>query len=162
MSGLSMPTDADPRLEAAEALAAAISAAHFALAALMERIHGQGEVSSGRRAILLNLARLGPATVPALAAMRPVSRQYVQRLADALDAEDLIAKAPNPAHARSPLLSITEKGRARLAQMLGQERPILEELAEGMSVDEAGRMTAALLNLRERVIAIGPPPPAPD
>ena len=157
-----MQTDTDPRLKAAEEVAAAINAAHFALAALMERIHGQGEVSSGRRAILLNLARLGPATVPALAAMRPVSRQYVQRLADALETEGLIAKGPNPAHARSPLLSITERGQARLAQMLNHERPILAELAQSMSVDEAERLTAALTRLREQVIAVGPPTPPPD
>ena len=142
----------DSRLQAAEVAAAAISAAHFALVALMERIHGQGDVSSGRRAILLNLSREGPATVPALAAMRPVSRQYVQRLADALEAEGLVIKRANPAHARSPLLTITAEGEARLTQMLEREAPILARLADILSQEESAQLGDMLGRIRDGVI----------
>ena len=136
--------------QAAERVAAAISGAHFSLVALMEHIHGQA-ASSGRRAILLNLKTLGPKTVPQLAAMRPVSRQYVQRLVDELAAEGLVEKRPNAAHRRSPAIALTAPGEDQLAAMLARERPVIESLGGTLDPAAAEVLVAALDQIRDRV-----------
>ena len=48
-----------------------------------------------------------------------MTRQGVQRVADLLADEEIIAYVPNPDHARSPLLQLTQKGH-RLEQRLGE------------------------------------------
>jgi DNA-binding MarR family transcriptional regulator len=137
-------------VETAERIAVAVAGVHFALVALMERIHGQ-EASSGRRAILLNLRNLGPITVPRLAAMRPVSRQYVQRLVDQLERDGLVEKQANAAHRRSPTIALTALGAEHLADMLARERPIVECLATALPPDEAAALIASLGRVREHV-----------
>lgn len=96
-----------------------------------ERIHGQGETSSGRRAILRGLARLGPQTVPEMARARPVSRQYIQRLVNELTDDGLVEAAVNPAHKRSALIQITNAGAKTLDEMSARE----QELFEGIQID---------------------------
>ena len=138
----------DTDLQTAERVAGAISGAYFALVALMERVHGQ-ESSSGRRAILLNLRTLGPTPVPKLAAMRPVSRQYVQRLVDGLEAEGLVEKRPNAAHRRSPAIALTPAGAAHLDAMLAREAPVIAQLAAVLSRSEADVLVRDLVRVRQ-------------
>ncbi len=71
------------------------------LRATAAQMHGQGELSAGRRGILFELARLGPQSVPQMARARPVSRQYVRGLVDGLRADGLVDLAANPAHRRA-------------------------------------------------------------
>jgi len=136
--------------QTAERVAGAISGAHFALVALMEQVHGQ-TASSGRRAILLNLKSLGPKTVPQLAAMRPVSRQYVQRLVDGLALEGLVEKRSNAARRRSPAFALTASGEDQLAAMLARERPVIEALGGTLNPPAAEALIAALDQIRGRV-----------
>ena len=51
-----------------------------------------------------------PRTVPQIARRMGLARQSVQRVANALVEEELVALLPNPDHKRSPLLSLTERG----------------------------------------------------
>ena len=134
--------------EVLEALAGAVVYAGFALSAAMERVHGEGAFSSGRRALLLNLRDMGEATVPKLAAMRSVSRQYIQQLIDALREERLVAARDNPAHRRSPLYRLTQKGSTRLEAMLARETPLFEALSLAVDAKEAVRVTRLLRELR--------------
>ncbi len=65
---------------------------------------------------------IGPLTVSQLARSRAVARQGVQRHADALAEEGLVAWSENPRHQRSKLLVLTTRGertyrRARDAQL---------------------------------------------
>jgi DNA-binding MarR family transcriptional regulator len=64
-----------------------------------------------------SLALLGPLTVPAIAEMRPTSRQRMQRLADELEAEGLVEFIDNPRHRRSKLVRLTHKGEARYREL---------------------------------------------
>ena len=132
-----------------QALAEAVVYAGFALGAAMERIHGEGRYSSGRRALLLNLRDMGEATVPRLAAMRSVSRQYIQQLMDQLADEKLVAAHDNPAHRRSPLFALTRKGKARLDVLLAREKPLFAALVDAIDLDEASRVTRFLNRLRD-------------
>ncbi len=56
----------------------------------------------------------GSRTVPQTARRLGFTRQSVQRTADRLDAQALVAFVPNPDHRKSPLVEITAAGRAAL------------------------------------------------
>lgn len=71
----------------------------------------------GAFGFLRSLALLGPLTVPQIARMRPTSRQRMQRLADELAADGLVAFVDNPAHLKSKLVQLTPKGERRYREM---------------------------------------------
>jgi DNA-binding MarR family transcriptional regulator len=133
-----------------DAVALAITRAHFGMAALLARLHGEEGVS-GTRALLINLAELGPRTVPQLAAMRPVSRQYIQKLVDGMAAAGLVEKRTNAAHKRSPLIALTGAGRQRLQDMRAREAAVFEGLSDALSAGEAAELVAALERITARV-----------
>lgn len=133
-----------------DAVALAITRAHFGMAALLAKLHGEEGVS-GTRALLINLYELGPRTVPQLAAMRPVSRQYIQKLVDGMAAAGLAEKQPNAAHRRSPLIALTAAGRQRLQEMRRREAAVFAGLTDVLSPAEATQLVAALELIRVRV-----------
>jgi DNA-binding MarR family transcriptional regulator len=77
-----------------------------------EQIYGEDGRSTTRRGLLRGLVRYGPRTVPALARTRQVTRQHVQTAVNALLAEGLVERCPNPRHARSSLIRATAAGQA--------------------------------------------------
>ena len=88
---------------------------------------------AGAFGFLRSLALLGPLTVPEIARMRPTSRQRMQRLADELAAEGLVAFADNPRHRRSKLVRLTRKGDRRYRRLNAR----LLAVAYGMGADLA-------------------------
>ncbi|MCX5739407.1 MAG: helix-turn-helix domain-containing protein [Proteobacteria bacterium] len=82
------------------ALGDEVSLCHFRINALLEAIHGgsAGGSTPSRRAALRNLADRGAMTVPRMAALRPVTRQYMQTVVNDLLRDSLVELAPNPAH----------------------------------------------------------------
>lgn len=64
----------------------------------------------GAFGLLRSLALHGPLTVPQIARMRPVSRQRMQKLADALADDGLVEFINNPKHKRSKLVQLTPSG----------------------------------------------------
>lgn len=97
------------------------------LRAVSSEVHGQGELSAGRRGVLRSLYHLGPQTVPQLARARPVSRQHIQILVNGLLKDALVATGENPAHRRSPLLRLTSKGKRHLEAMQKRELRLLAQ-----------------------------------
>ncbi len=101
--------------------------------------------------LLRTLSARGPCTVPQIARMRPVARQHIQKLANELVKEGLVEFIDNPAHRRSRLLRLTEKGEQRFEELQGQFIGLTEELARGMD-EELLRTTAEGLRcLREKL-----------
>jgi DNA-binding MarR family transcriptional regulator len=102
-----MPAEARPELARLfeEVVRFYLSLSHTA--ALMYR-HGQ--LSGPRRTLLVMLSRTGPLTVAHIARARRESRQRVQPLVNALVRAGGLAYVPNPAHRRSPLVTLTPKG----------------------------------------------------
>jgi len=121
--------------------------------ALMDELHGMGESSAGQRAVLESIARRGPQTVPQLARARPVSRQHIQALVNALQERALVRLVPNPAHKRSHLVELTRKGATLLGEMQRRERSLLRRLDLGISPAELRKATAVLAELRRRLEA---------
>lgn len=114
-----------------------------------ELIHGQGELSSGRRSVLRGLAEHGPQTVPTMARARPVSRQYMQRIVNALTADGLAEVVINPAHKRSSLIQITAEGRAQLNEMAAREKEMLRGIQIKLSREDLDRATKTLREVRQ-------------
>ena len=121
------------------------------LRAVAEAVHGEGELSAARRGVLTSLARLGPQTVPQMAAVRPVSRQHVQAIVDSLAADRLVETIDNPAHKRSVLVRLTARGRTAVRDIVRRESALLASLDVGVSAAEIDRATEVLKKFRTRL-----------
>lgn len=104
------------------ALVDAVNRVHFRLFKEASDLHADLGLHVGHRAVLRDLVERGPATAPQLAAMRPVARQYMQRLIDDLNAMGLVTFKTNPAHRRSRFVAATAKGRRAFAAMQVREQ----------------------------------------
>ena len=93
----------------------------------------RGLASSGltvrQRAVMEILLRQGPLPVPALAEALHIQRQYVQVMVNEALAAGMVEKRPNPRHARSALIALTETGRTLIDTVMGQEHALLAEIA---------------------------------
>jgi DNA-binding MarR family transcriptional regulator len=110
----------------------------------------QGEavegLSVGVRAVLDLLGKQGPMTVPQMGRAQALSRQFVQRMVNDAAARGLVESVPNPAHQRSPLIRLTDEGRAAITAVLAREHGLLREVGGGLTETE---VTACLRVLGE-------------
>lgn len=114
---------------ALEALIEATSALHRRMTAVRDEIHRQERLPGGSRYVLRELGRRGPQTVPQIARARPASRQHIQTLVNRLHCEELVEFVSNPAHRRSRLVQLTERGRQRVERMVEREEALLGRIA---------------------------------
>jgi DNA-binding MarR family transcriptional regulator len=94
-------------------------------------------------------ARNGTLSVAEIARLLGLSRQAVQRLADVLEKEGLIAYAENPRHQRAKLAVLTQKGAARLSEIEARQAKWADALGADFTVAEMNRAQKLLA----RVIA---------
>ncbi|CAL9355015.1 MarR family transcriptional regulator [Streptomyces sp. DH-12] len=108
--------------------------------------HGltDGELSLGVRAVLTLLHRNGPMTVPQMGRAQAISRQFVQRMVNDAAARGLVESIPNPAHRRSSLIRLTERGASAIGEVLDREHALLRETG--------GRLTDAEVTACLRVL----------
>lgn len=66
---------------------------------------------------VLSVVSTEPCTVPAVARRLGLTRQGVQRVTGDLLTARLLSASPNPDHARSPLLTLTDRGQLVLEQL---------------------------------------------
>lgn len=128
-----------------------VSLCHFRINAMLEALHPKDQLAPSLRGVLRNLLQNGPMTVPAIAALRPVSRQFIQKVVDALKAEGFVTLRENPAHKRSKLVDITQAGRDHLAAMYALEAAALRRALErtGAQVDEVRQAADLLARFRQ-------------
>ncbi|WP_424944795.1 MarR family winged helix-turn-helix transcriptional regulator [Aliiroseovarius crassostreae] len=114
---------------------------------LMQRIEAKIEtdltgtgLTVRMRAVLEILAERGPLPVPDIAHALEVQRQYVQVMVNDTLSAGLTEKRPNPRHARSPLIALTETGQTLIDEVLAKEAQTVAALAEGL--DDADIATA--------------------
>lgn len=86
--------------------------------------------------VLNQLERNGPARVTALASAEGISQPWATKVVQRLVGRGLVAKLSDPQDRRAALLSITESGRALLAQRTQTRRRRLAELSAGLSADD--------------------------
>jgi DNA-binding MarR family transcriptional regulator len=119
------------------------------LQAAVDELHGGEAPSGGRRALLRDLARLGPQTVPQLARSRSVTRQHVQALVNQLAKAGYVELAANPAHRRSRLVDLTQRGRELVSGMNRRESEAFSALRSAARGEELRRAADVLRSLRE-------------
>lgn len=100
---------------------------------------------------VLSVLSDGAWTVPAVARRLGVSRQAVQRVADALAADGLVRFVDNPAHRRSPLVELTRAGRTILAQITDSSHGWRARLATLFSARELDDTRTTLRKLLQHV-----------
>jgi DNA-binding MarR family transcriptional regulator len=114
----------------------------------MGRAHGfLTSWGAGSYGFLRTLALEGPKTVPEIARSRPTSRQRMQRLADELAGEGLVAFVRNPSHRRSKLVRLTLKGEKQCREMTERLTELAGVFGHGLSASDmrkAGRIVRAL------------------
>ncbi|MDQ0943841.1 MarR family winged helix-turn-helix transcriptional regulator [Streptomyces sp. V1I1] len=86
------------------------------------------ELSVGVRAVLDLLRENGPMTVPQMGRAQALSRQFVQRMVNDAAAGQLVEITPNPAHQRSSLIRLTDRGRAAITAVIAREHALLREV----------------------------------
>ena len=107
---------------------------------------------------VLAVVENGSVTVADIARALTLARQSVQRVADILADEGLVAYEANPRHERAKLVSLTEAGRVVLAAIQGAQRGWADELGAEIGVadlERLGRLLDKVLLVAERH------PPAP-
>lgn len=110
-----------------------------------ETLHSGLDVSVAMRGVLELILLGGAATVPDMARARGVSRQHIQQQVDALLERGLLERKDNPAHKRSSLIALTDKGRALIQNMRADELNALSRLQVGVS-DNAVAEAAQVLS----------------
>lgn len=139
------------KAEKMTALTAAVRAVFNRLKALGDDLHGDLEVTAAMRAVMEALSAEGAMTVPQIARIKGVTRQHIQLLTDALAEAGLAVVKENPAHRRSSLIALTDKGKRTFAKMRAREVPVVANLANEFDTQELDRATALLTRLAARL-----------
>jgi DNA-binding MarR family transcriptional regulator len=127
-------TDTDPPL-APDDLAHRLTEVFDLVGPLYRRVQRKVEqaapiegLSVGVRAVLDLLRENGPMTVPQMGRAQALSRQFVQRMVNDAAAGQLVEIIPNPAHQRSWLIRLTDRGRAAITAVIAREHALLREV----------------------------------
>lgn len=103
------------------------------LKAYGDTVHADLGLNASMRGAVEALADEGPRTVPQIAKLKGVSRQYIQAVVDELESLGFVAIKDNPGHRRSPLVALTRAGELLLKTIRQRETKILSRLAPGFS-----------------------------
>lgn len=131
------------------ALGDQVAQTHFKLSAVVDRLYeaelptASGFSPSSLRRILRDAHSDPLRTVPEIAALRSVSRQYVQRAVNRLASDGLVELLENPSHKRSKLVQPTALGKQLLQSFASRELPILAQAAEAVAAN-SGEIRNAL------------------
>jgi len=105
---------------------------------------------------VLSAASDAPKTVPQIARRLGVTRQGVQRLADALVADGAAAYRANPDHRGSPHLVLTASGRAALDRLTEAAERYHAAIAAPMELDTLRPVHDGLRRMIEALDRLGP------
>ena len=108
-------------------------------------------LSSGRMALMRSLFTGGPQTVSAIAASRPVARQGIQRMVNAMLKDELLVLTDNPRHKRAKLVELSATGSALYQQVLQEEIEFMNRLSDGLSLDSIEQCRELLGQVRDRL-----------
>jgi DNA-binding MarR family transcriptional regulator len=109
---------------------------------------------------VLAMLEEGSHTVAETARTLGLARQSVQRVADLLEADGLVAFEDNPRHRRARLMRLTEGGRTALAGIQAEQRPWADGLGRAVGEARLRRLNGDLDRVLARIAGAGEPPPA--
>lgn len=114
-----------------------------------EQLHDDSDMTLPRRAVLEHLLRVGPATVPAIARARHVSRQHIQAVVNPLLQEGLVERVDNPAHRRSKLIRLTAAGWKVIDDIRRHEAHHIRQAGISLSGEDVRQAAGALRQVRK-------------
>ena len=85
-----------------------------------------------------------------------LARQSVQRVADLLERDGLIAYEDNPAHRRASLVALTAEGRAALGRIQKAQRTWAEAVGDEVGARDLQDASAILARVMAAVEALSP------
>ena len=132
-------------------VARAIRGCFGRLRTVADGLHAGLGITAAMRAVMEHLDVRGPATVPAIARQKLVSRQNVQVVVNHLVAAALVIAAPNPSHKRSPLMMLSARGREIFSEMRRRERSVIEDLAKDLPAAGMATTIETLAAFRRRL-----------
>lgn len=103
------------------------------------------------RWLTLGAVAHGPLSVAAIARRRGMRRQSAAESVAQLEAAGLVARTPDPADARAPLVTLTEHGREVLDGIRPRRRAWAERTAAAVDERELADALALARRLRERL-----------
>jgi len=119
----------------------------------VRNLEQESGIPVGVRAVL-DLLRVREAlTVPRIADVLGLSRQFVQRCVNDAEAAGWVTLRPNPAHQRSSLVAVTDLGRDLVGRIRAGEAESLGPVAAAMSHDDVAACVRILTQLLEVVRA---------
>jgi DNA-binding MarR family transcriptional regulator len=138
--------------EAATAVVLATFRANGMLLAAGDELAAEEQLTAARWQVL-GAAALAeqPLTVPQIARRMGLTRQSVQASVNRLLADGLVEAADNPDHRRSPLIRLTEAGRARYAALTRRQARWIDDLARGLDPGDLATAERVLRRLSERL-----------
>src|ERR687897_287032 len=133
---------------AATELVLAIFRANGLLIASGDQLSASEGLTSARWQVVGALALADrPLTVPQIARRMGLTRQSVQASVNRLLGEDLVEADENPDHRRSPLIRLTELGRAKYAGLDRRQVRWINRLAAGLTASELATTARVLEEL---------------
>ena len=109
-------------------LANSIRRTYNRLRHVTDQIHSTAGLSAPKRTLLMDLHQDGSRTVPGLATFRCVSRQITQTQINELMESGYVQTEPNPAHKRSPLITLSRAGKKVVEEMIEKESAFIKNL----------------------------------
>lgn len=109
------------------------------------------------RWVILDFVEDRPSTVAEIARRRGIARQAVQRVADLLEGEGLVAYQVNPNHRRAKLLRPTARGRRVLRVISVQQKAWADALGAEIGEAKLQTLTRAIEQIRRAVGSRGLP-----
>jgi len=106
-------------------------------------------INASQRAVLEFLAARPAHSVPQIAQELTVTRQHIQVLVNELLSLKLLKTLPNPAHKRSPLIAITERGSRLFTVIRKKEAQLLASLEPHFEQDDLELVTQTLIKLQQ-------------
>ena len=134
-----------------EAVIGAIRASFARLRAVGDALHEDIGVTAAMRAVIETVSGNETLTVPEIARLKRVSRQNIQVIVDALLAADLVSLAENPAHRRSPLIQLTNRGRETFRGMRRRERSAFKAIAHDLTPAAVATTRQTLAAMQRRL-----------
>jgi len=120
------------------------------------RVQIQGELPAGGHNVLRMLGQFGALTVPQIARLVSTSRQNIQTVVNRLQKEGCVESAINPAHKRSGLLRLTERGVASLEIVSRHTDAYKEKLLPHLSEVDLTKATELLRVIHQSVCEVAP------
>lgn len=130
-----------------EAIVTAIRACFARLRAVGDALHQDLGVTTAMRAVIETASGNDNLTVPEIARLKRVTRQNIQVIVDGLVDAGLVRLVANPAHKRSSLVRLTNRGRDVFEEMRRRERSALASIAQDLdpaAVAATGETLAAM------------------